>query len=103
MFDVWIGEIELTAFVLLVSLVLLFPTQLLFCFKVRNPAIRLLPVIAFSISTAGFAILALAVPGWDGLGYVFLAVFSGFLLLGCGVGWGVWWIITRKTQNREAK
>ena len=96
MFDVWMGDIELTTFVLIFSIVVILPIQLLLCFKVRNKAIRLLPVVVLSIPTIIFAVMSVAMTGWDGLGYVFLAIFTGFMLLMCGIGWGIWWIINRK-------
>jgi len=38
--------------------------------------------------------------GWDGLGYIFLAVFAGFMMLICGVAWGVWAIIKHKQKRK---
>jgi hypothetical protein len=37
--------------------------------------------------------MAITIPGWDGLGYVFLAIFTGFMMFMCGVAWGIWAII----------
>ena len=90
MFDVWMGDIELTTAVLIFSIVVLLPIQLLLCFKVKSRAIRLLPVILLSIPTIIFTVMSVAITGWDGLGYIFLAIFTGFMLLMCGVGWGIW-------------
>ena len=90
MFDVWMGDIELTTAVLIFSVVVLLPIQLLLCFKVKSKAIRLLPVILLSIPTIIFVMMSVAITGWDGLGYIFLAIFTGFMLLMCGVGWGIW-------------
>ena len=39
-----------------------------------------------------FAVMAVAVDGWDGLGYLFLAIFTGLMLIACGMGWGIWMI-----------
>ena len=100
MFDVWMGDIELTTFTLIFSIVVLLPVQLLLCFKVKSKAIRLLPVILLSIPTLFFIVMAAITTGWDNLGYMFLVVFMGFMLLMCGIGWGVWWMINRKKQNK---
>ena len=102
MFDIWIGDIELTAFVLIFSIVLLLPVQLLLCFKVKSKAIRLLPVIVLSIPTIIFTVMSVAIAGWDSLGYIFLALFSGFMLLMCGMGWGIW-AITRLVKRASSK
>ena len=99
MFDIWNGNIELTSLVLVFSIVVLLPTQILLCFKVKS-SVRLLPVIVLSILTICFAIMSIVISGWDGLGYIFLAIFSGFMLLMCGIGWGVWAIIKRKNQKQ---
>ena len=99
MFDVWMGDIELTTFVLIFSIVVLLPVQLLLCFKVKSKAIRLLPVILFTILTLCFIVMSIAVTGWDGLGYIFLAIFTGFMLLMCGIGWGIWAIIKRRSKK----
>ena len=76
------------------------PVQLLLCFKAKSKAIRLLPVMVLSIATIIFAVMSVAITGWDGLGYVFLAIFTGFMLLMCGMGWGIWWIVKRKKQSK---
>ena len=90
MFDVWMGDIELTTAALIFSVVVLFPVQLLLCFKVRSKVIRLLPVMVLAVPASVFCCSAVLRPGQDGLGYTFLAVFSGFMLLMCGLGWGIW-------------
>ena len=90
MFDVWMGDVELTRLVLLFSLAILLPVQLLLCFKVKSRAIRLLPAILLAIPTLLFAVMSVSIAGWEGLGYLFLAIFTGFMLLICGIGWGIW-------------
>ena len=47
MFDIWIGDVELTRCALIFSLVVLLPLQLLLCFKVKQKGIRLIPVTLF--------------------------------------------------------
>ena len=98
MFDVWLGEMELTTLTLLLSVFLLLPLQLLLCFKVRSRLLRLLPVILCSLLVGTFLLLALCTPGWDGLGYIFLALFAGFMLTSCGIGWLIWAILRKKKK-----
>ena len=95
MFDVWLGEMELTTLTLLLSVFLLLPLQLLLCFKIRSRILRLLPVILCSLLVGIFLLLALCTPGWDGLGYIFLALFAGFMLTACGISWLIWAIINK--------
>ena len=100
MFDLWIGNIELTTPVLIFSIIVLLPIQLLLCFKVKNKAIRLLPIILLSIPTLIFVIMTTTTQGWDSLGYVFLAIFTGFMMLICGLAWGIWAIIKHKQKKK---
>ena len=93
MIDVWYGDIELTTLTLIISVALLLPIQLLLCFKVKSRTIRLLPITILSILAVAFIFLNFATPGWDGLGYVFLAIFAGIMIFMCGIGWGLWAII----------
>ena len=99
MFDIWIGDIELTKFVWIVSIVVLLPLQLLLCFKVEKLLFRLLPIIILSILTIAFVVMNFLMPGWDNLVYLFLAVFSGFMIFMCGVGWGIWAISVKAKRK----
>ena len=103
MFDVWLGEVELTTFTLVLALAAVLPGQLLLCFKVRSRFIRLLPLGVCLSLTAVFAVLGLSTPGWDGLGYVFLTIFAGFLAAACGLGWGIWALWSRRNARHGAK
>lgn len=90
MFDVWSGNGELTIIALIVSVAVILPVQLLLCFKIRKIVIRLLPVMVLSVLTAVLSLLAAVTSGWDSLGYIVLAVFTGIMLLVCGGAWGIW-------------
>ena len=105
MFDVWYGEIELTALTCVFSVVVLLPIQLLLCLKVKRLMIRLLPLVILSILVIIWIVMSLAIPGWDGLGFVFLAIFIGIMILMCGIGWGIWALVNqaKKKQKRITK
>lgn len=75
------------------SIAVFLPIQLLLCFKAKRRMIRLLPVIILSVLTVFFLVMAVTATGWDGIGYIFLAIFISFMLLACGIGWGIWAII----------
>ena len=53
MFDVWIGDVELTTLFLALCLSLILPGQLLLCLRVRSLALRLLPLCLFAALAAG--------------------------------------------------
>lgn len=99
MFDVWSGNGELTIIALIVSVAVILPVQLLLCFKIRKIVIRLLPVIVLSVLTAVLSLLAAVTSGWDSLGYIVLAVFTGIMLLACGSAWGIWAIAKRMKKS----
>ncbi len=101
MFDVWFGGVEITTVVVIASVVLILPIQLLLCAKVRNLLVRLLPAIELAVPTLVFTILYFISTGWDKIGYLLLAIFAGFMLLMCGIGWGIWAVarlVKRKKQ-----
>ena len=93
MFDVWIGDMELIKVVLVLSVGVLLLIQLLLCFNVKNKNIRLLPVILLSIVTIFFVAMASTATDWENLGYIFPAIFIGFMWIACGMVWGIWAII----------
>ena len=103
MFDVWIGEIDLTTLILILSVLILFPCQLLLCFKVKRIVLRLLPSIVLFAATAIFFAFIYIADGWDSLGYLFLALFTGFMLLVCGLAWLVWAIVRAASRARKKR
>lgn len=102
MFDVWTGDVELTGLMLLLSAVVVLPGQLLLCFRAKRRMVRLLPAVLLGGITMAFILAALLINGWDGLGYVFLAIFSGMLLLACGLGWAIWAACFWRKKGRKA-
>ena len=103
MFDIWLGEVNLTTLVLIFSIFILLPWQLLLCFKVKRIVLRLLPSIVLFAATAIFFAFIYIADGWDSLGYLFLALFTGFLLLVCGLAWLVWAIVRAASRARKKR
>lgn len=103
MFDIWIGDVEITTLVLIFSVAVLLPIQLLLCFRVRNKAARLLPISVLFISAVVSAAVSVAVMGWKSLGYVFLAIFTGFMSLICVIGWGIWAVVKLAKKKSNGK
>ena len=57
----------------------------------------------FFVLTVGFAVTSLFLEDWDRFGVAVLALFSAFPLVACGVGFGVWWIMSRRKRNQHKK
>ena len=91
MFDVYIGEIELTEVIIFLSVLIILPLQLFLCFKAKKLWLKLFPIFTFVTLIICFLCLAnLNSIGWDGIGYFILAIFAGILLGACIVGWVIW-------------
>lgn len=86
MFNVYFGKINGEVLVLLSMLAVLF-VQLLLCFRLKRRLFRLLPGMLLTAGIALLLCLSAGNEGWDGLGYMLLALFHGYLLLGCLLGW----------------
>lgn len=100
MFDVWIGDVELTTLFLALCLSLILPGQLLLCLRVRSLALRLLPLCLFAALAAGLAASALAESAQARLGLSVLAIFAALMALACALGWGLWVLTGRKKWRR---
>ena len=100
MFDVWVGGTNIAPFLWLFALIVIFPLQIILCFKAKNKVVRLLPVIIFSALTAA-AIIAVAVSiDWSALFYLIFAVYFAIMLLFCGAAWLTWFIVKKlKAKN----
>ena len=92
-------NIRTDIFVLILSVVIL-TVQFLFCFKVKNTIVRLIPVCLFSCLTLVFTALIFVFEGWDSLGFLLLAICSAVLLLVCGLGWGIWRLVKNRKNIR---
>lgn len=104
MFDIWMGDMEITTVVLILSIAVLLPGQLLLCFKVKRRAIRLLPVILLAIPTSLCVVMAIVTSGWGSIGYLLLAILAGFMLLVCGLAWAIWAaakLVRKKRENNK--
>ena len=108
MFDVWVGDVNLTWLVLAGSMVLVFPFQLLLCFRVKSRLLRLAPLF-FSLLLTGCA-LALSVwkanfgggyANFEGVGYLILFLYGAYLLFWCAAGWGIWKLIIYCKNRRR--
>lgn len=102
MFDIWVGDVELTSLVVQLSVVAVLPIQLLLCFRARSRWLRLFPVLLSTVLTALLLLLAYRAQDWDALGYIFFALLTGCMLILSGIGWGIWGL-SRFFQKRASR
>ena len=89
-FNIWIGDINLTALVLIISLVVVLPVQLLLCFKVKSRKIRSMPMTILFLSAAANLLMFAVTSGWKRLIFGYGALYMAIMMLMCAVGWTVW-------------
>lgn len=103
MFDIWMGDMDITLLMMIVSAVIILPVQLLLCFKVKSRIIRFLPIIALFIIAVIAIIKYSNATAWDGLFFVAVVMYEAFMLLMCGIGWGIWALVNalKKIGNKK--
>lgn len=98
------GDIDIrTDIFLLISAAVLLTVQLLLCFKVKLKLFRLAPVCLLGVLTLVLTVFTFAADGWDALGFLLLALCAAFLLMICGIGWGIWWFVRYVKRNEQEK
>ena len=105
MFDMWARDTEITTVIFACAVFVVFPLQLLLCFKAKKLLIKLLPTVIPGAATLVFFIMMTTSRDWSALLYVILAAFSGVLLFFSAIAWGIYAIarlvakIKRKNQK----
>lgn len=100
MFDVYLGDTNLTVLMIIVSAVLFLPVQLLLCFRAKRRTLRLLPIIILFITAAVFILMTLPATGWTGLYYILFAIYAAMALFMCGLGWAIWFMASRLHKRK---
>ena len=104
--DIWIRDIEITTLIVVSSVFIVLPIQLLLCFKVKKILLRLLPSFVLTATTVFLFAMMYSAKDWNAIGYAILGVFSGFLLVFSGLAWGIWAIsklIKKKSISKTIK
>jgi len=101
MFDVYIGDIDLTTVIIFGSILVLIPLQLLMCFKMKKIWVKLLPMAIFLTLIIAFVCMIPIAKGWDGIGYWILAMLSGIMLAACAIGWFIWFVIKMIKKDKQ--
>lgn len=100
MFEVLLGDMNPVGIILAIVAVIILPVQLLLCFKVKSFIIRLMPIIILVLAVVITIVTNLDVSGWDGLLFVFGVIYVAYVMLMCGIGWGIWAIVKRIKKKR---
>ena len=101
MLDIWYGDIPFANCVIIFSLIVILPIQILICFKAKSIFVRFIPIIVLTAAVLIWIILSLAVAGWEGSLYLFVAIYLLFMIFVCGIGWGVWALIKYKGAKKK--
>jgi len=99
-FDLWIGDVNVAPFIWIFILTAVLPVQLVLCFKVKSKIVRLLPAMIFAVLAAASAIAVAVKTDWSALFYLICAVYLAIMLFVCGIGWGIWAIVRKRTSTR---
>ena len=76
MSDISIRDIAITTLIAVSSILIVFPLQLLLCFKTKKLLLRLLPSLLLTVTTVFLFIMIRVTTDWDAFGYAILFVFS---------------------------
>lgn len=101
MFDIWYGDIPVTNLVIVFSLIVILPIQILIFFKAKSMFVRFIPIMILAAMVLMWIVLSFAVVGWEGLLYLFFAIYMLFMIFVCGIGWGVWALIKYKGTKKK--
>ena len=92
MADLFFRGINIVPILWIITIVL-FPIQLIFCFKVKSRIVRLLPIIILSILLTVDSIACLVAPGFEMIFFFGCAIYLAKMLFVCGIAWGIWFFI----------
>ena len=100
MFDAHIGGINLTGFIIIFSMVVVLPSQILLCFKVNSLFLRLVPIILSILLIMFSVVMYFVSTGWDLLIYILFGIYGVGLAFISAVGWGVSKVIKWKNKRQ---
>ena len=90
MYTYGLWDFQSTAIFLAIAIVVIFPLQLLLCFKGKSLLVRLCPVLLTLLLTGIPWIAVLITKSWLFLIIGYLALYyAAFFLIACGTGWGI--------------
>jgi len=99
-FGLW--DFNATQIVLLIAAAVIFPLQLLLCFKVKSLILRLCPAFLTILTLIALWISVFALGSFRLLLIGYLSVYyAAFFLLACGAGWCIRAILALRNRCRS--
>ena len=95
MFDIWLDDINLTHLIVAVSVFVVIPVQLLICRKAESVKVKLIPSAIFAVLGIICVIMTQVAKGWDGIGYLILAIYCALLFAASISGMLIHWIYAK--------
>ena len=102
MYTYGIWDFQSTTIFLVIAIAVIFPLQLLLCFKGKSLLVRLCPVLLTLLLTVIPWIAVWITKSWLFLVIGYLALYyAAFFLIACGAGWGIRALITLIARLRS--
>ncbi len=90
MYTYGLWDFQSTTIFLVIAIAVIFPLQLLLCFKGKSLLVRLCPVLLTLLLTVIPWIAVWITKSWLFLVIGYLALYyAAFFLIACGAGWGI--------------
>ena len=102
MYTYGLWDFQSTTIFLVIAIAVIFPLQLLLCFKGKSLLVRLCPVLLTLLLTVILWIAALITKSWLFLVIGYLALYyAAFFLIACGAGWVIRALVTLIARLRS--
>lgn len=87
--------IDITIVFILFALLVVFPIQILLCFKVKKLWLKLIPIIVSVVLTIACVVMHFIATGWDALGWLFFVIYGVSSIIICTLGWLTWFVLKK--------
>lgn len=102
MYTYGLWDFQSTTIFLVIAIAVIFPLQLLLCFKGKSLLVRLCPVLLTLLLTVIPWIAVWITESWLFLIIGYLALYyAAFFLIACGAGWGIRALVTLIARLRS--
>ena len=102
MYTYGLWDFQSTTIFLMIAIAVIFPLQLLLCFKGKSLLVRLCPVLLTLLLTVIPWIAVWITKSWLFLVIGYLALYyAAFFLIACGAGWGIRALVTLIARLRS--
>jgi hypothetical protein len=102
MYTYGLWDFQSTTIFLVIAIAVIFPLQLLLCFKGKSLLVRLCPVLLTLLLTVIPWIAVWITKSWLFLVIGYLALYyAAFFLIACGAGWGIRALVTLIARLRS--